>query len=359
LVNAHHVKNVPGRKSDVADCQWLQHLHSVGLLRASFRPNDEVCAIPWLWRHRHNLIQLATLHLQHMQKALDQMNLQIHHVISDLSGTTGLAIVDAILAGERNPQKLAQLRDPRIRASEETIMKSLVGDYRQEHLFALHQSLRSYRHYQELIKEVDVRVKQMMQRLPSKVADGEKPPNGSKSCRTPWRNEPPQLRDDLYRAFGVDLTQVPGINSLTAQMLLTEIGPDLSRFPTAAAFCSWLRLCPDPKISGGQVLSSRTRPTKNRAALALRMATQGLHRSNTFLGDYFRRMKARMGTPKAMTATAHKLARIVYHLVTTQQEYDVTIFQEQERHRQNRRTAKLHAQAKELGFHLVPLHSVP
>ena len=141
------------------------------------------------------------------------------------------------------------------------------------------------------------------------------------------------MRNDLYRAFGVDLTEVPGINSLTAQMLLTEIGPNLSRFPTAAAFCSWLRLCPNPKISGGQVLSSRTRPTKNRAALALRMATQGLHRSDTFLGDYFRRMKARMGAPKAMTATAHKLARIVYHMVTTQQEYDATIFQQQEQRR--------------------------
>jgi len=287
------------------------------------------------------------------------MNLQIHHVISDLSGTTGLAIVDAILAGERNPQKLAQLRDPRIRATEETIMKSLVGDYRQEHLFALRQSLRSYRHYQELIQEVDAQVKQMMLRLPSKVADGKRPQNPAKSRKAPWRNEPPQLRDDLYRAFGVDLTEVPGINSLTAQMLLTEIGPDLFRFPTAAAFCFWLRLCPDPKISGGQVLFSRTRPTKNRAALALRMATQGLHRSNTFLGDYFRRMKARMGAPKAMTATAHKLARIVYRMVTTQQEYDATIFQQQEQRRRQQKSARLYTQARELEFHLVPIDSVP
>jgi transposase len=359
LVNAHHVKNVPGRKTDVEDCQWIQHLHSVGLLRGSFRPDDEICAIGSLWRHRDNLIQLATLHLQHMQKALDQMNLQIHHVISDLAGTTGLAIVDAILAGERDPGKLAQLRNGHIRASKETIMKSLVGDYREEHLFTLRQSLKSYRHYQQLIQEVDLQVKQRVQRLPSKIAANEKPPKGDKIRRTPWRNEPPQLRNDLYRAFGVDLTEVPGINSLTAQMLLTEIGPNLSRFPTAAAFCSWLRLCPDPKISGGQVLSSRTRPTKNRAALALRMATQGLHRSNTFLGDYFRRMKARMGAPKAMTATAHKLARIVYHMVTTQQEYDATIFQEHEQRRRQQKSARLHAQARELGFQLVPINVVP
>jgi hypothetical protein len=329
----------------------------VGLLRGSFRPDDEICAIRSLWRHRDNLIQLTTLHLQHMQKALDQMNLQIHHVISDLDGTTGLAIMDAILAGERDPLKLAQLRHPRIRASEETIVKSLVGDYREEHLFTLRQSLQAYRYYQELIEEVDRRVKQMMQRLPSRVAEGEKPPTGSKprARKVPWRNEPPQLRDDLYRAFGVDLTEVPGINSLTAQILLTEIGPSLDRFPTVAAFCSWLRLCPNPKISGGHVLSSRTRPTKNRAALALRMATQSLHRSDSCLGDYFRRMKARMGTPKAMTATAHKLARIVYHMVTSQQPYDTTIFQEQEERRTLQKSLRLRTLARDLGFQLVPV----
>jgi transposase len=210
-----------------------------------------------------------------------------------------------------------------------------------------------------MIEEVDCRVKGMMQELPSKVVDGQKPPKEKNPRKTPWRNEPPQLRDDLYRAFGVDLTQVPGINTLTAQMLLTEVGPDLSRFPTAAAFCSWLRLCPNPTISGGQVLSSRTRPTKNRAALALRMGAQGLHHSQSFLGDYFRRMKARMGTPKAMTAAAHKLARIVYHMVTNQREYDATVFQEQERRTQNRKRAKLYAQAKELGFQLVPVPVVP
>lgn len=359
LVNAHHVKNVPGRKTDVEDCQWIQHLHAVGLLRGSFRPEDEVCAIRSLWRHRDNLIQLATVHLQHMQKSLDQMNVQIHHVISDLAGTTGLTIVEAILAGERDPQKLGQLRDWRIKASEETIVKSLVGDYRAEHLFTLGQSLRSYRHYQQMIQEVDVQVKQMVQRLPSKVTNGQKPPKEKNPRKTPWRNEPPQLRDDLYRAFGVDLTQVPGINTLTAQMLLTEVGPDLSRFPTAAAFSSWLRLCPNPKISGGQILSSTTRPTKNRLALALRMAAQGLHRSQSFLGDYFRRMKSRMGTPKAMTAVAHKLARIVYHLITTQHEYDASVFQHLEKRNQDRKMARLHVQAKELGFHLVPAQSVP
>lgn len=360
LVNAHHVKNVPGRKTDVLDCQWIQHLHAVGLLRASFRPDDEICAIRSLWRHRDNLIQLATVHLQHMQKALDQMNLQIHHVISDLAGTTGLAIMDAILAGERNPRKLAGLRDGRIRATEETIVKSLIGDYRSEHLFVLGQSLGSYRHYQKLISDVDTEVKKMMQSLPQRVDTAQKPlPQERNPRKTPWRNEPPHLREDLYRTFGVDLTQVPGINTLTAQMLLTEIGADLSRFPTSAAFCSWLRLCPDPRVSGGKILSSKTQPTKNRAALALRLAAQGLYRSQTFLGDYFRRMRSRQGAPKAMTTVAHKLARIVYHMITTHQEYDSSVFEKEDRKVQARKRTKLQAQARELGFNLVPMESVP
>ncbi|HEX4170353.1 MAG TPA: transposase [Bryobacteraceae bacterium] len=210
-----------------------------------------------------------------------------------------------------------------------------------------------------MIQEVDLQVKQMVQRLPSKLTDGQKPPREKNPRKTPWRNEPPRLRDDLYRAFGVDLTQVPGINTLTAQMLLTEVGPDLSRFPTAAAFFSWLRLCPNPRISGGQILSSTTRPTKNRLALALRMAAQGIHRSQSFLGDYFRRMKSRMGTPKAMTAVAHKLARIVYHLITTQHEYDASVFQHLEKRNQERKRARLQVQAKELGFQIVPLEVVP
>jgi len=361
LVNAQHLKNVPGRKkTDVVDCQWIQHLHAAGLLRGSFRPQQQVCAIRSLWRHRDNLIQLATIHLQHMQKVLDQMNLHIHHVISDLAGTTGLAIVDAILAGERDPRKLAQLRDWRIRASEETIMKSLVGDYREEHLFVLKQSLESYREYQRLIQQVDLKVKRMMEKLPTMVDAQQKPlPKERNPSKTPWRNQPPQLREDLYRAFGVDLTQIPGINTLTAQMLLTEIGPDFSRFPTVAEFCSWLRLCPNPRITGGKVLSSKTRPSKNRAALALRMAAQGLHRSETFLGDYFRRMKARLGTPEAVTAAAHKLARIVYHMITTREDYDVTIFQELERRAQEKKKNKLLSQARKLGFELVPVKAVP
>lgn len=358
LVNARHVKNVPGRKSDVTDCQWLQHLHSVGLLNGSFRPAQEICALRSLWRHRESLIQMASTHLQHMQKALDQMNLQIHHVISDIAGTTGLAIIDAILGGERDPHALAALRNWRIRASRETIVKSLIGDYREEHLFTLGQSLAAYRQYQKMIAEVDQKVGEMMSRLPGNVDPVEHPvPKARNPRKTPYRNEPAELREDLYRIFGVDLTQIPGINPLTAQVLLTEIGADLSRFPTVSAFCSWLRLCPDKRVSGGKVLSSRSRPTKNRASLALRMAAQSLHRSESFLGEYFRRMKARLGAPKAITATAHKLARIVYHLLTTRQSYDESLFIHQELKFKKRRETRLRALARQFGFDLIPVQA--
>ena len=202
----------------------VTELHYVGLLRGSFRPDDEICALRSLWRHRENLIQLATVHLQHMQKALDQMNLQIHHVISDLAGTTGLAIVDAILAGERDPHELGKLRDWRVKASEETIAKSLVGDYREEHLYVLRQSLECYRIYQKMIQDLDVKVKHRMGRLPPLVDPAVKPLARERNPRkTPRRTEPLDLRLELYRAFGVDLTQVPGINALTAQALLTLV----------------------------------------------------------------------------------------------------------------------------------------
>jgi len=301
LVNARHVKNVPGRKTDVSDCQWLQYLHSVGLLRASHRPAQTICAVRSIWRHRESLVQMAAAHIQHMQKALDQMNLQLHHVISDISGTTGLSIIDAILDGERNPETLAALRDPRIVASRETIARALVGDYRTEHLFTLQQSLRAYRQHQQWIAACDVEIERQLRVLPNNLADDQKPLSKSKDHHKPRRNEPSfDLRSQLYRIFGVDLTEVPGVSSLTAHALLTEVGPDLRRFPNAAAFASWLGLCPDNRISGGRVLSVVTRKVKNRLTMALRMAAQSLHRSQSYLGQYFRRMRVRLGTPAAI-----------------------------------------------------------
>ena len=258
LVNAQHVKNVPGRKSDVSDCQWLQYLHSVGLLRGSFRPEQAVCSVRSILRHRDSVVQMGSSHVQHLQKALDQMNLQLHHVISDITGTTGIAILEAILAGERNPHTLAALRDRRIKASADTIAKSRVGDYRREHLFTLRQSLATFRHYQELIAACDREIAQSLEEFESKLDPPVDPPSPSNDGSKPKASEPSfDLQTHLHRIFGVDLTQVPGINVLTAQTLLGEIGPDFSRFPSGPEFASWLGLCSDNRISGGRFCRSK------------------------------------------------------------------------------------------------------
>jgi transposase len=360
LVNARHVKNVPGRKTDVVDCQWLQYLHCVGLLRASHRPPQHICAIRSVWRHRESLVQMASVHIQHMQKALDQMNLQLHHVISDITGTTGLAIVDAILSGERDPGKLAQLRHERIKASEETIMGALVGDYRSEHLFALRQSLQAYRQYQTWIADCDREIQKQLSHIESKIDLTHRPLAKAKDRHKPRRNEARfDIRTDLYRIFGVDLTEIPGVSSLTAHMLLTEVGPDFSSFPSAAAFASWLGLCPDNRISGGKILSVSTRHVVSRLAIALRMAAQSLHRSQSYLGEYFRRMRARLGTPAAITAAAHKIARILYHLITTRQRYDESVFAVMEQRAQQRQLSMIRKRASALGFQLTPTECVP
>jgi transposase len=357
LVNARYFQNVPGRRTDVSDCQWLQYLHAVGLLRASFRPKAQVCVLRSLVRHREHLIQTASSHVLHMQKALDQMNLQIHHVLSDITGLSGLAIVDAILAGERDPRRLAQLRHARVRASETTVIKALVGDYREEHLFTLRQSLAAYRYYQQLIAECDRAIEKQLLAFETKLEATAQPPRPVKSLSRHRRGYEPSfdLRAYLYRIFGVDLTTVPGLSVLTVHTLLSEIGPDLGSFRSASAFCSWLGLCPDNEKSGGKVLSARTRKVSSRAALALRLAANSLHRSQSYLGNYFRRMRAKLGAPKAITAAAHKLARIIYHLLTTRQPYRETIYYEYQQRSRLRATARLKAQAASLGFQLLPL----
>jgi transposase len=332
----------------------LQYLHAVGLLRGSFRPEQAVCTVRSILRHRNDLVQMASSHVQHMQKALDQMNLQLHHVISDITGMTGVAILEAILAGERDPHTLAALRDRRIKASADTIAKSLVGDYRREHLFTLRQSLLAFRHYLELIGACDREIAQYLEAFESKVDPPEGPLAKSHEEQKPNSDQPHfDLRSHLHRIFGVDLPRVPGINVLTTQTLLAEIGPDFSRFAQGPAFTSWLGLCPDNRISGGRVLSVRTRKVNNRAATALRMAAQSLHHSQSYLGHFYRRMRAKLGAPKAITATAHKLARIIYHMVTAGQEYHETVCAQNEiRHRQHLE-ARLRKQARDLGLQLV------
>jgi transposase len=356
LVNARYYQNVPGRRTDVSDCQWIRYLHSVGLLRSSYRPADQVCVLRSLVRHRDTLIQSASSHVLRMQKALNQMNLQIHHVISDITGLTGLRIINAILEGERDPRTLAKLRDGRIKASEETITKALVGDYRPEHLFTLRQSLAAWRNYQQLIAECDHEIERQMKTFDDQIDIEVSPlPPVKVQRKKMFGNQPSfDLRSHLYRIFGVDLTAIPGVNVLTAHTLLAEVGPDLSRFRSASAFASWLGLCPDNDISGGKKLSVKTRHVTSRTAWALRMAANALHKSHSWLGGFYRRMRAKLGAPKAITAAAHKLARIVFHLLSTRQAYDATIFAKLEQQARMRAEAKLRAQAKAMGFQLVP-----
>jgi len=360
LVNAKHVKNVPGRRTDVSDCQWLQYLHSVGLLRASFRPAQDVCAVRSLLRHRASLVDMATCHVQHMQKALDQMNLQLHHVISDITGTTGLAIVDAILEGNRDVQKLALLRDPRVRVSHEIIAKSLVGDYRQEHLFTLRQSVGLYREYQRRIDACEEEMQRLMKVLETKADPTTALPTAKdsiKKCKVMPPARALALREEAYRILGVDLTTIPGISVLHVQCILAELGGDVSKFRSAGAFSSWMGLCPDNDISGGKVLWSGTRKVKNRIAVTLRMAAQSLQQSESALGVFYRRMRAKLGAPKAITAAAHKLARIVFHMLSTRQPYDESVFAKAEKKHLQRMENRLRIQAQALGFTLLPAQS--
>lgn len=357
LANAHHVQNVPGRKTDVSDCQWLQYLHEVGLLNASFRPPDEICAVRTLLRHRSTLVAQAATHIQHMQKALTQMNVRLQHVLSDLSGQSGLAIIDAILAGERDPAQLAKLRDPHVQASEETVQKALVGDWRSEHLFTLRQARASYRHCQSLIGECDAEIERHLAALRSRVDPHETPPPAPKPSQARPRRgdiqmEAADLRTELYRVLGTDVTQVPGLGTGHVATLTAELGCDLSDFGTASRFCMWLGLCPNPQISGGKVLKRGTRDVKNRAATVFRLAAQSLHHDRSALGSYYRRMRSKLGAPKAITATAHKLARIYYHLVTTKEAYDTSVFAKQEARAVKRRVDRLKKEAKALGFTL-------
>jgi transposase len=360
LVSARHMKNVPGRRTDWHECQWLQYLHTTGLLRAAFRPEQEVCAVRTMLRHRQELIQMASQHILHIHKALTQMNLQIHHVISDIEGLTGTAIVDAILEGERDPTELAKLRHPNIHADAETIRKSLEGDWRAEHLFTLRQSRDLYRAYRAQIEHCDRAIEQRLRRFEAKVDVAQKPlpaPTGSTHARRTKRTGDFRfdVRQEAYRLFGVDVTRIPGLNGL-AIPLFSEVGRDLSaRFPTSAHFASWLGLCPDNDKSGGKVLWRAVRKIKNRAGHMFRMAAAALHHNRSPLGDFLRRMKAKLGPSAGITATAHKIAIIFYTLVTQQIPYDETLWAARDTQRHARLERKLKRLALEMGYQLTPL----
>jgi len=353
LVDPQQVQKIKGRpKSDVHDCQWIQRLHTFGLLAGAFRPADQVCVLRSYLRQRAMLLTYAAQHIQHMQKALTQMNLKLQHVVSDITGVTGLAILRAILTGERDPGKLAQLRDYRCKHDEATIARALQGNWRDEHLFALAQAVALYDVYHQKITECDRHIEAYLQTFADRSAGQPLPP--APRPRKRGRNQPAfAVREPLHRITGVDLTQIEGIDETTSLVILSEIGLDMSRWPTVKHFTSWLGLCPHHRVSGGKVLSRRTKPCANRAATALRLAAACLHHSQSALGAFFRRMKARLGAPKAITATAHKLARLVYSMLKHGTAYVMQGMDEYEQQYRDRTVKNLTRRAKTLGYTLV------
>ncbi len=355
LVNARHLKNVPTKKTDVLDCQWIQQLHTYGLLNASFRPEAEMVALRAYIRHRDNLIRYRTGHVQHMQKALDLMNLQLTNVLSDITGRTGMQIMRAIVAGQHDPVTLGQYRDGRCRSSEAEIAKALSGHYRAEHLFALQQALELYDFYGQQIQACDAEIEQKYAAIKPVFAT-EQPlaPPPQKKRRS--KNEPVfDLHHYLYQLCGVDLTQIKGLDVLTVQQIITETGVDMSPWPTVKHFASWLTLAPHNAITGGKVINSKTQKSTNRAAQAFRIAAQSAGRSDSALGAFYRRMRAKHGGPKAITATAHKIARIFYHMLKYKQEFQDPGSAFYEQKYRDRVIKNLKRKAKTLGLELVPL----
>lgn len=354
LVDARQMKYVPGRKSDVQDCQWLQKLMSLGLLRAAWRPSAEVCVLRAVARQRETLITEQASWVQRMQKALVQMNIQLTEVIADVMGQTGQAIIRDIVAGQRDPQALARHRHRRVKASHEDIAKALTGNWREEHLFVLKQALGVYDDIGRHLGDCDAKLQALLdQRAAAKVDLGPMPRAGSKA-----RAEH-DIRQRLADWAGVDLTRINGLGVTNVMKLLTEIGPDLSRFATVKHFCSWLGLCPGTKISGGKVLSSGTKRSASRARQALKMAVQSLCRSESALGAFYRRLCARMDKPKANTATAHKLARMVYFMLTRGEAFIDQGQQRYEEQQRQRSIAALKRRAATLGFQLNPVQTAP
>lgn len=360
LVNARHVKNVSAHKTDVLDCQWLQQLGTFGLLKGAFRPADTILPMRSYLRQRDMLIKNCAEHIQHMQKALTQMNVHLHNVISDITGKTGMAIIRSIVAGVRDPKVLASFRDERCQNSEEVIEASLVGNYREEHVFTLKQALDLYDFYAQKVAECDLKIEQEVKSLEVKC-DPEKAKTLlqqtiTKGKRKPAKHEYPfDLRAALIKATGVDLTRIPSIGANTALLVISEIGLDMTRWRSSKHFASWLGVSPGNKVSGGKRLSGKTKPCANRVAVALRVAANTLYKSECAFGAFLRRMKARLGSPKAITALAHKLAKLIYIMLKYGNEYvekGVEFYQEMYK---KRREKNLRKKAKELGYDLVPV----
>lgn len=354
LVNAQHTKNVPGRKSDIQECQWLLKLHAFGLLNNSFQPTDEIRVARTLWRHRGNLVAEASSTIQRMQKALIEMNVQLSNVLSDLSGVSGMRIIGAILKGQRDPAQLAALVEPEVKATPEDIAKSLEGNWRDELLFVLKQQVELYRLYREKIGDCDVQLRRHLESLGSRVDPRTQPLGPKPKGKRGSRNAPEfDLRTELYRITGIDWAQINGIDVLTAQTVMAEAGDDLEDFDSEKHFTSWLGLCPTNETSGGKILKRRTRKVVNRAAVAFRNAASTLLRSDSYLGAQYRRLRTRLGAPKAITAMARKLACLYYRLIKHGQQYvdkGTAYYESRYREQQIRVLTK---KAKKLGFQLV------
>jgi transposase len=354
LVNAQATKNVSGRKNDVLDCQWIQQLHTYGLFQASFRPPADICTLRAYVRQREMLIRYRSSHVQHMQKALQQMNLKLTNVIRDITGKTGMQIIRSILAGERDPVRLAQYRDYRCKKTEDEIAKSLEGNYQPEHIFSLRQAVELYDFYNQQIAACDTELEQHYAVFTPQVdvLTQPLPPKPRKKSK----HEPNyDLRSCLYQMVGVDLTAVDGLDVVLIQQILAEIGTEMHKWPSDKHFTAWLCLAPNNQISGGKVLRSNTKRTKNRANQAFRMAAQAVRHCDCALGAFYRRIKARQGAPKAVTATARKIATIVYHMIKDRRPYQDQGASHYEEQYKQRVIDNLRRKAKKLGLQLVPV----
>jgi transposase len=355
LGNARETKNLPGRKSDVQESPWLMKLHTYGLLGNSFRPSQEIRTMRTYWRQRNDLVQSAGRHVQRMQKALTQMNIQLANVLSDVSGVTGQAIIQAILGGERDPHKLAEFRHPRVRASEEEIARSLEGHWQEDLLFVLQQEQDGYEFCQKPMAECDRQLNHYLEQREDRSQGAPLPEEERQGRRKKKSGNKPQfdLRTGLFRMSGTDLTRIDSIDVMTATTILSEVGWDMSKWETDDHFVSWLRLCPDNRISGNRIIGKGRLPTNNRVTIALKMAASSLRLSDTYLGAQFRRFRTRLGAPVAIKAMAAKLARLVYRMLRYGMKYvDKGAATYQAQHRQLQ-IKQLKWKAATLGYQLI------
>jgi transposase len=356
LVEPRQSRHVPGRpKSDVLDCQWLQRLHSYGLLSGSFRPSEQIIVLRSYLRQRQMLIRYAGQHVQHMQKALEQMNVKLTEVVSDVCGVTGMAIIRALLNGERSPLQLAKLRNDKCKRTQAEIARALYGNWRTEHLFALRQAVTLYDFYREQLRVCDDQMQNYLGTFADQSQGRPRPRRHGRARRERRRNDPAfDVAGALFRMSGVDLTVLEGIDPNTALVLMSEIGPDVSRFPTVKRFCSWLGLTPQHQMSAGKIRSRRVQRGASRAGRALRLAAQSCHHAQNVMGAFYRRIQARTGAPKAIVATAHKLAERVYRLLKHGAEYVCQDIEAYEAAYRQRMVKGLARKAAMLGYRLEP-----